>query len=141
MAIPQAKALADRQPDNDRSEGPSSASLEASHSVVGAVEDGAVLPAVKVFNDFVAIMLTPRESCIALPGSSEYTNVGVVVGIGPQCVNEFTLGQNVVVNPKGGGIVVVEEQGPAYEDKVVQLFSEKNIFYTPKTGPTIKVEG
>lgn len=139
MAIPKTAALAEMEGKVEEASTPSGESLEKSHNVVESVADGVTLPEVKVFNDYVAVLLTPRESCIALPGNSEWSNIGVIVGVGPECKNEFTLGQNVVINPKGGGIVEVQEQGPAYEDKLVQLFAERNIFYATDEGPNVNV--
>lgn len=138
MAIPQAKSLSDRSCSGQSSVNPGG-SLERSHRVVDSVEDSTVLPAVEVFNDYVAVLLTPRKSTIALPGNSEFSNVGVILGFGPECKNAWRLGQNVVINPKGGAIVVVEEQGPEFEGKVVNLYQERNVFYGAKTGPSVNV--
>jgi hypothetical protein len=139
MALPKSATLeAAESAGTARKIGPDT-SLEKSHNVVDSVPDQTTLPAVEVFNDYVAVMLTPRESQIALPGASGFSNVGVIVGVGTQCVNSFKLGQNVIINPKGGGIVNVEEQGPAYEGRLVQLFTEKNIFYKATTGPKVNV--
>lgn len=138
MALPKSAALK-AQEDKGSEARNHGELLEKSNNVVGAVADQTTLPAVKCFNDFVAVLLTPRESCIALPGASEWSNIGVIVGIGPKCENPFVLGQNVVINPKGGGIAQVEEMGSEYEGKLVQLFSERNIFYAARTGPAVEV--
>jgi len=141
MAMPKSQALEDHESKNAGN--PSSdarASLEKSNLVSEPVADCTVLPEVSVFNDYVAVLLTPRVSSIALPGNSEWSNVGVIVGVGPKCENNFVLGQNVVINPKGGAIVMVEEQGSAYEGKVVNLYQERNVFYVAKTGPSVKVQ-
>lgn len=141
MAIPKTKVLQDRESAGvDATMESASALVERSNRVTGVVADKTSLPAVSVFNDYVAVLLTPRESTIALPGKSEYSNVGVIVGIGPLCVNKFALGQNVVINPRGGAIVIVEEQGSAYDGKIVNLYQEKNIFYAAKTGPSVTVQ-
>ncbi len=95
---------------------------------------------VKVFNDYVAVMLIPIESVIAMPGANQFSPVGIIVGIGEKCTNKFEFGERVVVNPKDQGIVAVIEQGPGYEGREVRLYLERNIFYTAQTGPILEVK-
>lgn len=138
MALPKSATLEAAEAKGTSRENPGGL-LEKSNNVVGTVANETTLPEIECYNDFVAVLLTPRESVIALPGASEFSNIGVIVGIGTQCVNKFELGQNVIINPKGGGIVQVENQGDAYEGKLVQLYSERNIFYKASEGPKVNI--
>lgn len=103
--------------------------LEASHGVGTTSIDEITLREIKVFNDYVAILRVPKQSTIALPDSDQFTPIGIVIGIGDNCVNKFSLGQHVIINPKDPGIVRVVEQGPEYEGHTINLYQERNIFY------------
>ena len=95
--------------------------------------EGLEFPELTVFNDYVAILVCKRKSTIALTGASTYSNVGIVVGIGKTCLNDFKLSQQVVMNAKGGSITNLEELPESYttEDgrRDVKLVQERNIFY------------
>lgn len=141
MALPKTKMLVNHEStgDGQSSIGPA---LERSLGVRSEFynPDSPSLTNVKVFNDYVAVMLIPIESVIAMPGANQFSPVGVVVGIGQKCTNKFEFGERVVVNPKDPGIALVIEQGPGYEGREVRLYLERNIFYTAQTGPILEVK-
>lgn len=103
---------------------------------VGLVQsiEGLEFPEINVFNDYVAILICKRKSTIALTGASTFSNVGVIVGIGKTCVNDFKLSQQVLLNNKGGAVInTMEELPDSYkidgEKRTVVLIQERNIFY------------
>ena len=101
--------------------------------IVRSIE-GLEFPEITVFNDYVAILICKRKSSIALTGASTFSNVGVVVGVGKTCVNDFKLSQQVLLNNKGGAVInTLEELPAAYkidgEKRMVVLVQERNIFY------------
>jgi len=96
--------------------------------------EGLEFPEITVFNDYVAILICKRKSSIALTGASTFSNVGVIVGVGRTCTNDFKLSQQVLLNNKGGAVInTLEELPEAYkiegEKRVVVLVQERNIFY------------
>lgn len=124
MAIPKSKSLQESI-ENEVEKGDITKSLEKSYDIIDHVKKK-TFKKVKVYNDYVAVLRLPRESVIALPGSSEFSNIGIIVGFGSKCVNEFCVGQAVMLNPKGGVISNLDIEG--YDEGTLQLFLEKNIF-------------
>lgn len=107
---------------------------------VGIIESiqGIVVPELTIFNDYVAVLRCKRKSDIVLTGSSEYSNVGIIVGFGGTCQNKFALSQQILFNGKGGAaIATIEGLPPEYtnsndEQREVVLVQERNIFYSTR---------
>jgi hypothetical protein len=133
MAIPKSKSMHNRIA-SEQDKASTLGSMERSYGILDGVKEKSYNK-VEVYNDYVAILRLPRESTIALPGSSEHSNNGVVVGFGPNCVNKFGLGDVVCLNPKGGVISELEIDG--YDNGVLHLFLEKNIFC--KSSKTVNI--
>lgn len=134
-------ALEDSKPDIDRR-----ASLTKGVGVVESVE-GLTVPELTVFNDYVAVLLCKRKSEIVLTGSSEYSNIGVIVGFGGNCVNKFVLSQQILFNGKGGAAICkFEGLPPEYvndngEEREVVMVQERNIFYVSIGEEAVTVVG
>lgn len=135
MAIPKSKSMNNRIA-GEQNKSSNLESLEKSYGILDDIKKKEYSE-VQVYNDYVAVLRLPRESMIALPGSSEYSNVGVVVGHGPNCVNDFELGDVVCLNPKGGVISELDIDG--YESGTLHLFLEKNIFCKSSKTVNIKI--
>lgn len=124
MAIPKSKSLQESI-EKETDKGDITKSLEKSYDIIDSVKKK-IFKRVNVYNDYVAVLRLPRESVIALPGSSEFSNIGIIVGFGAKCSNMFHVGQTVMLNPKGGVISNLDIEG--YDEGTLQLFVEKNIF-------------
>lgn len=122
--MPKSKSLQDTI-DNEIEKGDVTNSLEKSYGILNELSTKEY-NRVEVYNDYVAILRLPRESIIALPGSSEFSNVGVIVGFGSKCSNRFNIGDAVMLNPKGGVISHLDIDG--YDEGTLHLFLEKNVF-------------
>jgi hypothetical protein len=136
MAIPKSSVLKNQDPGKASDPRPS---LEKSHNIGSIEVEGIELSEVEVFNDYVAVLRVPRESTIVLTEGEKYTPVGVIVGIGSNCVNKFSLGQNVVINPRDPGIITIVSQGGDYAGHNVCLYTERNVYYAAKDGPNVTV--
>jgi hypothetical protein len=124
MAIPKAESLQDKI-ESEVAKGDITSSVEKSHGVLKQPSQK-TYNRVVVYNDYVAVLRLPRESIIALPGSTEYSNFGIIAGVGQRCVNSFNIGDAVMLNPKGGTITQLDIDG--YEEGSLHLLLEKNVF-------------
>jgi len=105
---------------------------------IGVIESvqGLVVPELTIFNDYVAVLRSKRKSDIVLTGSSEYSNVGIIVGFGKTCTNNFILSTPILFNGKGGAAICkIEGLPPEYvssdgEPLEVVMVQERNIFYS-----------
>lgn len=69
--------------------------LVNSADIITEAPDELVLPSLTVYNNYLAVLLIPIKSEILVVGADNLNKVGIIVGIGSQCVNKFTLGDGV----------------------------------------------
>jgi len=129
MSIPQTDVLVNKQ--SQQQEVPSAVEhIESSVEVQSPFpKDGLNVPAIPMFNDYVAILCVPNvRTHLVLPGNSDWSDVAVVVGFGKNCKNDFVLGQNVKINVKAA-ICDITDQHPSYEGRKIVMIQERNCYY------------
>ena len=134
MSLPKSSILAELDKDNSPGYYDKVSAAVANSSDVLKSSDGLSLPELKVYNDFVAVLLIPRKTSIVVTGTGEYANIGIIVGAGQTCVNKFKISTPVLINSKAWAapVAVIEDLPPEYtvdgETRRVVLIQERNIF-------------